>query len=1106
MRVILLLLITFNASESLLGEDQWSPSFERLAAQFEQQTRPLISRLCLDCHSTESKEGDLDLERFALLTDVRQDTKLWQKVLEMLDLGEMPPVDSEQPTAAERDELEGWLRRYLDAEALANAGDPGPVVLRRLNNAEYTYTIRDLTDVALDPAREFPSEGAGGEGFTNVGNALTMSPSLLTKYLGAGKQITEHAVLLPDGFRFSASTMQGDWVDEILAEIRSLYAQFTETVRLGVGTEVGIVLGNTDTRLGLAGRLPLERYFSAATALSQQGAIPLPAGAIDDVAGDQGLNAKYLRALWSGLTSNETSFLMDGLRERWRNAKPEEAATLATEVAGWQRALWTFGPVGLIGRLGGRTRWMEPVNPVVTEVELRHTVPPLEKGQDSQDTMLELVVTDAGDGNDHDLVLFHHPRLVAPGMPDILLSDLLQRAPSADGPLPPKSQDNDTPTSTAAVTAAWHHTPPVVLHASMFGQHPNGGKIDANSLCVRAPAVIQIRLPAAAAAGRDFVTRAALDPATGGEGSVQVLHVVRGVHPAPIIRSGLLTSELSVIFSPATTIFSDHQQLNYRGVILTSEHSAARQRITAALDAYRQLFPAALCYTQIVPVDEVVTVRGYFREDDYLSRLMLDDAQQARLDRLWAELEYVSRSPLKELDTLHLQLEVVLGDPQYDPIDALSKPLNDRAAVFRQELSDSEARHLEALADFASRAYRGKMIELEADQLYSLYQRLRQQELSHDKAFRLTLARVFVAAPFLYRLEDVPADNQPVPVSDVELANRLSYFLWSSLPDAELLAAAEQGRLTTSESDLLTQLHRLQRDPRIRRLATEFACQYLHIYDFDPLTEKSAEHFPEFAELRGDMYEESILFFTDLFQNDGSLLEMLNADHTFVNERLARFYGIEGIEGVGWRRLEGMRPHGRGGILALATTLAQQSGATRTSPILRGNWVSEVLLGERLPRPPKNVPQLSDTVPEGLTERQLIERHSSDPACAKCHQRIDPIGFALEEFDAIGRRRKTSTSGLPINSRTQLPDGTEIEGLSGLQDYLLKTRRDQFLRQFCRKLLGYALGREVQLSDEPLLNDIMKRLAENEYRCSVALKQIVLSDQFRKIRASTSRP
>ena len=208
----------------------------------------------------------------------------------------------------------------------------------------------------------------------------------------------------------------------------------------------------------------------------------------------------------------------------------------------------------------------------------------------------------------------------------------------------------------------------------------------------------------------------------------------------------------------------------------------------------------------------------------------------------------------------------------------------------------------------------------------------------------------------------------------------------------------------------------------------------------------------------------------------------------------------------GWRRVDGIHGHGRGGILGLATTLAKQSGATRTSPILRGNWVSEVLLGEKLPRPPKNVPQLADTVPAGLTERQLIERHSSDAACAKCHARIDPFGFALENYDAIGRRREKNAGGLKIDSRTTLPDGTRIEGLSGLRNYLLEKRRDTFLRQFCRKLTGYAIGRELQLSDRPLIDEMMTRLAKNDYRFSVAVETIVSSKQFRMIRGKSFNP
>jgi hypothetical protein len=291
------------------------------------------------------------------------------------------------------------------------------------------------------------------------------------------------------------------------------------------------------------------------------------------------------------------------------------------------------------------------------------------------------------------------------------------------------------------------------------------------------------------------------------------------------------------------------------------------------------------------------------------------------------------------------------------------------------------------------------------------------------------------------------------------------------------------------------------KDPRIDRLAQEFAAQWLHIYDFAAHDEKSDAAFPTFAALREPMYEEAIRSFTDLVQRDGSILELIDADHTFLNEELARHYGIPGVSGPEWRRVGGVKEHGRGGILTLAATLSKQSGASRTSPILRGNWVCEVLLGEKLPKPPKGVPVLPETVPAGLTERQLIERHSSDAACAKCHSRIDPFGFALEGYDAIGRLRTRGTDlQAEIDVRTKAPDGTELDGLPGLRDYLLTKRRDEFVRQFCRKLLGYALGRSVQLSDEPLLDDMMARLPAQNYRIGIALEAIVTSPQFRTIR------
>jgi hypothetical protein len=192
----------------------------------------------------------------------------------------------------------------------------------------------------------------------------------------------------------------------------------------------------------------------------------------------------------------------------------------------------------------------------------------------------------------------------------------------------------------------------------------------------------------------------------------------------------------------------------------------------------------------------------------------------------------------------------------------------------------------------------------------------------------------------------------------------------------------------------------------------------------------------------------------------------------------------------------------RGGILGQATTLAKQSGASRTSPILRGNWISEVLLGQQLPRPPQGVPQLPDdeAATDGLTVRQLVERHSSDPNCAVCHRRIDAFGFALEGFDAIGRRREKDLGDRPIDTHAKAPDGAEFEGLDGLRNYLITARRDAFLGQFCRKLLGYALARSVQLSDEPLLAEMRQQLTANNYRVATAIEAIVRSRQFREIR------
>jgi hypothetical protein len=405
---------------------------------------------------------------------------------------------------------------------------------------------------------------------------------------------------------------------------------------------------------------------------------------------------------------------------------------------------------------------------------------------------------------------------------------------------------------------------------------------------------------------------------------------------------------------------------------------------------------------------------------------------------------------------------------------------------------------VQAVLDFATQAWRRPLAEAEQNVLRALYQKLRKQDLPHATAVRMMLARVLIAPAFLYRGEKAAPGPKAAAVNDWELATRLSYFLWSSVPDEELRSVAASGTLHNPDV-LVAQTRRMMKDARVRRLATEFGCQWLHVRDLETLDEKSERHFPTFTSLRGAMQEEAARFFMDLFQQDRSVLSLLDADHTFVNGALAKHYGLD-LKNDGWQRVEGLRAKGRGGILGLASTLAKQSGASRTSPILRGNWLSEVVLGEKLPRPPKGVPVLPEEAPQGLTERQLIERHSSDAKCAGCHQRIDPFGFALEGFDAIGHARSKDAAGLVVDTRTKLPGGTEIEGLNGLRSYLLKERRDDFLRQFCRKLLGYALGRSVQLSDKPLIETMLTQLKANDGSVSTAIDLIVRSSQFREVR------
>ncbi|MSU46366.1 MAG: DUF1592 domain-containing protein, partial [Lacunisphaera sp.] len=387
---------------------------------FEQVIRPLAQEYCLKCHSTEKQKGDLDLERFTSFDEAKRHPEIWQRVKEMVGDNEMPPEDApRRPSPAQRAQLLAWSNAILDAIAMEHAGDPGWVVLRRLTNAQYTHTLRDLTGVdSLDPVREFPLDGAAGEGFTNTGQALVMSPTLVTKYLDAAKGIASHAMLMPDGIRFSPKATRHDWSNEIQAEIRGFYRKFADVpadkINLeGFKSEQTFIAGPSEN-----GRLPLGKYLTAT--IEERKSLRAGAKTPASVARERQLSPKYLSTLWNLLTSDEPSPLLDGIRTRWRAARPGDVAVLVEEIAQWQNVMWKFGRVGSLDKDGNPKLWMEPVTPLTEQQELRL---PLAAPASGNEIVVYLAAGDAGDCKAGNFLEWQQPRLIRPGRPTILLRD-----------------------------------------------------------------------------------------------------------------------------------------------------------------------------------------------------------------------------------------------------------------------------------------------------------------------------------------------------------------------------------------------------------------------------------------------------------------------------------------------------------------------------------------------------------------------------------------------------------------------------------------------------------------------------------------------------------
>ena len=420
---------------------------------------------------------------------------------------------------------------------------------------------------------------------------------------------------------------------------------------------------------------------------------------------------------------------------------------------------------------------------------------------------------------------------------------------------------------------------------------------------------------------------------------------------------------------------------------------------------------------------------------------------------------------------------------------------------------DEDACAREILTSLARRAYRRPIDDADLATLMDFY-RAGRGDGSFDAGIQLALERVLIAPDFLFRVERDPLDTAPATayaLTDLEMASRLSYFLWSTGPDDELLALAEEGRLNDPEV-LARQARRMLADPRASELVRNFAGQWLYLRNLRGAV-PDALVFPEFDEnLREAFLQETELFVRSLIGEDRSVLDLLGADYTFVNERLARHYGIPGVYGSRFRRVE-LDPataERRGGIFGHGSLLTVTSYPNRTSPVLRGKWVLTNILGTPPPPPPADVPDLPDRGEDGraATVRDRLERHRESPACAVCHAPMDPLGLALENYDAVGKWRATGETHRPIDATGNLPDGTAFEGPTGLRTLLLE-RRELFVGTLTEKLLAYALGRGPEYYDRPTVRAITRAAAADDYRWSSIIVGIVQSTPFRMRRSES---
>ncbi len=1061
---------------------------------------PLAEKYCYKCHDDAVTEGELDLA--TLLAPDRATAPshaILEKILEVVSSGEMPPRKAKaQPSAVERTAMVNAVRGHVARLQRETRGDPGPVVISRLSKAEYRNVIRDLTGGIVRTGGEFlPNEGGAGEGFANVGEAQGMGVAQFEKYLEAAKGALRHlratpatglewrpmpadAVNDPGEARADAIYDIVQWYfrqqqrwgaehrDQLQATLGFSHAAYLEAAwRYRWRTELGLADADLSAIAGTyeipLGPVSLEKWWTILNDSDPKSPHAAWAAAWRDLPNSSAITAPELRRRCVAIVAGPGQTQLDDSGEF---APPYEVSFHETKEE------------VLSAAYGGR--W-----PFRIEIG------------DAKE--LFIVITDAGDGGG-EFALWRQGRFVF-----------------RDGTVRPWQDVTGLIGANSGRVFPWGH------------DGANEARLSPDAIGMRAPGTLKFSVPAGAVT---FEVEAALDKQLTQVASIQAL--VLKEKPA------------SQSFVPGRKVFGGRTRQvtdpaaranRERDRLLRLRNVAEANETKLGLNAERNIL-AGWTRTPVEFIggpwpghsaDKVEPRAPYHFTAVELRRNVTPDALR-ELAALEDRLASVVQRPHQELAALARAHGIERAKegvaPPPNVVAAWPAEAQARATALQREIEAAElplaASVAAAVRDFARRAWRRPVTDAEADALLAHYRATRTGGASFDAAVKAPLLVILTSPYFLYRGSPVAAPvaaGMPaptVPLSGRELASRLSFFLWASMPDDELQRLGESGALC-DPAVLRAQTRRLLHDARAGSLATDFAAQLWGFADFAQFNNPDAKRFPEFTPaLRQAMIDEVTTFLADLFQHGRPLMALLDADYTFANAELAKLYGVKWSDRRTLRPgdkeqaavspspfLKVSLPSERGGLVTMGLFLTKTSLPLRTSPVQRGVWLMEQMLGRHLPNPPANVPQLSadEKNPAGENIRQQLERHRADALCARCHDKIDPLGIALENFDPIGRWRTAERDGTALANVATTHDGVELSGGAGLRRYLV-SRQDEFFRHFTRKLLGYALGRAVLPGDQALLDEMRAWLATSSGTFSALAEAIVTSPQFTHRRAA----